>query len=174
MAFIALASAAIFTSAGRSIQRNRPEQRTAGIGRQLIHMPLRTMGCPECTELSTERDIRQLTYTTTALRLKAAEIGEDAANCAELRTKVEEAKRELKLVNAEIAQHLESHAVPNSGSTSAIAHSSSQSAVDTQATQPADTRSDVITDRSAKTGIGIFVAAYAALLVWFVRMINGL
>jgi hypothetical protein len=70
------------------------------------------MECPECHRLQIEREYRQLVYTTAALRMKAVETDWDTTEYVKLRAEAVEAELDLKLVDAEIAQHQDRHAVP--------------------------------------------------------------
>jgi hypothetical protein len=63
--------------------------------------------------LRAERERRNLTYTTTAFRLKAMEAGWNTAEYVELCAEAQEAELELKLLDAEIAQHQDRHAAAN-------------------------------------------------------------
>lgn len=71
------------------------------------------MDCPECVRLKAERELRRLIYSDAELRMKEVEMDSDTTKYMELRAKAEEAALDLRLVETEIIQHQDRHAVPN-------------------------------------------------------------
>jgi hypothetical protein len=69
--------------------------------------------CAECVRLRAEREYRQLAYTTAALRMRAVETQWDTTEYVQRRAEAMEADLDLKLIDAETAQHRDRHAVPN-------------------------------------------------------------
>jgi hypothetical protein len=71
------------------------------------------MDCPECERLRVERERWKRAYELANLNLTAAATSADRGQFMILKTLADEAKLDLDLVDAEIAQHRDRHAVPN-------------------------------------------------------------
>ena len=71
------------------------------------------MDCPVCVRLKAERELRQLNHTIAVQRMKAIETDWDTTEYTQRRADAMEAELDLKLVDAEITQHQDRHAVLN-------------------------------------------------------------
>lgn len=71
------------------------------------------MDCPECARLKANHDLKSLLRDLARSILKDAEMTADAANYMALRRRFLEAEIDLSLVETEIAQHQDRHAVTN-------------------------------------------------------------
>jgi hypothetical protein len=71
------------------------------------------MDCPECDRLRRERHDRERALATARALLSRASAGDDSAEYMRLRATAHEARLDLEIVEIQLRQHEDRHAIPN-------------------------------------------------------------